>query len=604
MWLSRVICFLFICSPFKGIADNVQFTLEISANSVALNDVVQVQYTITNGKNVTAFDIPEFKNFKVIQGPDQGSGYSLINGVMKEYISVSYILQPLTTGTFTIPAASAIIDGIKMRSNTTKIIITPASANVQPQYQPLFQTPRQDINQDFVLRKGENVKKKIKENIILRLIVSKNKCFIGEPIEVTYKLYTRLKSDSKILHRPSFNGFSVYEMLDNEALQGSEETYRGKVYNVYTLRKVQLYPLRSGNLVLDTMSVENEVSFMEPGSSAREEDIFELLDNLQNGVSPNKGTIKENLVIYSNQESIQVDPLPENKESKFQGAVGKFSITANLEHDLIHQNDINKLVLKINGAGNFPMIFVPEIIWPENFSTFEPITTENYNKTVIPLSGEKVFTIPFTLKKQGEYQIPSVKFYFFDPIKKEYSYTETSALPLTVIGPKIVNAKTTKLDGGFPSNNGFIFLLLGGCLMLLLAIGFIIFRKKIKPSKIDENLSQSDVHNPTIITENKDALLKFKLRRLSESLEARQQSKFYDILNQVLNFWLSDIHGISDISNWKSMLSEKGINSVVINLVEAMRLEVDLAKYTPVINTAQMEEAYKKIEFIVSHQSK
>ena len=66
MWLSRVICFLFICSPFKGLADNVQFTLEVSANSIAVNDVVQVQYTIANGKNITAFNPPNFKNFKVM----------------------------------------------------------------------------------------------------------------------------------------------------------------------------------------------------------------------------------------------------------------------------------------------------------------------------------------------------------------------------------------------------------------------------------------------------------------------------------------------------------------------------------------------------------
>ena len=432
MWLSRVICFLFICSPFKGLADNVQFTLEVSANSIALNDVVQVQYTIANGKNITAFNPPNFKNFKVIQGPDQGSGYSLINGVMKEYISVSYILQPLTTGTFTIPAASATVNGKKILSNSLKITITAASAKVQTQYQPLFQAPRQDVNQDFVLRKGENVKKKIKENILLRLIVSKKSCFIGEPIEVIYKLYTRLKSDSKILHRPSFNGFSVYEMLDNETIQGGEETYRGKVYNVYTLRKVQLYPLRTGKLVLDTMSVENEVSFMEPGSAGREEDIFELLDDLQNGVSPNRGIIKENLVIFSNEESIQVNPLPENQEPRFQGAVGNFSITANLESEMVHQNDIDKLVIKISGEGNFPMIFVPEVDWSENFNAFEPVTTETFNKTVIPLAGDKVFTIPFTVKKEGEFQIPPIKFCFFNPITKEYSSIETLSLPLTV----------------------------------------------------------------------------------------------------------------------------------------------------------------------------
>jgi hypothetical protein len=351
------------------------------------------------------------------------------------------------------------------------------------------------------------------------------------------------------------------------------------------------------------MSVENEVSFMEPGSAAREEDIFELLDDLQNGVSQNRGIIKENLVVFSNEESIQVNPLPENQEPRFQGAVGNFSITANLENEMVHQNDIDKLIVKISGEGNFPMIFVPEVLWPENFNAFEPVTVETYNKTVIPLAGDKVFTIPFTVKKQGEFQIPPIKFCFFNPITKEYSSIETLSLPLNVLGPKIGTPKSSKIDAGFPMNNGFILILIIGCVMLLLAIGFIIFRKKIKPSKIEENILHSDGLNPSITAESKDALLKYKLRRLKESLETGTQNKFYDSLNQVLDYWIADIHGITDMSNWKSILSEKGLNNVVIQLVEAMRLEVDLAKYTPVIEASQMEEAYKKIEFIVSHQS-
>jgi hypothetical protein len=390
-------------------------------------------------------------------------------------------------------------------------------------------------------------------------------------------------------------------MLDNETIQGGEETYRGKVYNVYVLRRVQLYPLRTGNLTLDTMSVDNEVSFMEPGSSAREADIFELLDNLQNGGSAGGGIIKENQVVYSNVESIQVNPLPENKEPRFQGAVGNFSITATLESDMVHQNDIGKLVIKISGAGNFPMVFAPEIIWPENFSAFEPITTENYNKTLIPLSGEKVFTIPFTVKKKGDFEIPPIKFYFFNPTSKEYSASESVTLPLTVLGPKIANPKDIKMDTNKSTNNGFLFLLIGGCLLLLLAIVLIIFKKKIKPSKNDENEFQSGVNHSYEITENKGELLKFKLRRLKEALEAGTQSKFYDTLTQVLDYWVTDIHEVSDLNNWKSKLSEKGISNVVINLVDAMRQEVDLAKYTPAIDAAQMEESYKKIEFIVSH---
>jgi hypothetical protein len=46
----------------------------------------------------------------------------------------------------------------------------------------------------------------------LKLQTSKTSCYVGEPIVATYKLYTRLKSESKLSKTPSFNGFSVIDL--------------------------------------------------------------------------------------------------------------------------------------------------------------------------------------------------------------------------------------------------------------------------------------------------------------------------------------------------------------------------------------------------------
>jgi hypothetical protein len=66
---------------------------------------------------------------------------------------------------------------------------------------------------DFIIRKGENITEKINKNIFIRVNVSQSSCYVGEPIVVTYKLYTRLKSESSITKNPSFNGFSVIDLL-------------------------------------------------------------------------------------------------------------------------------------------------------------------------------------------------------------------------------------------------------------------------------------------------------------------------------------------------------------------------------------------------------
>ena len=65
---------------------------------------------------------------------------------------------------------------------------------------------------DYILKKGENVNDKVQKNLFVKLDVSKTSCFVGEPITASYKLYTRLRSETNITSAPSFNGFSVSEL--------------------------------------------------------------------------------------------------------------------------------------------------------------------------------------------------------------------------------------------------------------------------------------------------------------------------------------------------------------------------------------------------------
>ncbi len=42
----------------------------------------------------------------------------------------------------------------------------------------------------------------------------------------------------------------------------NNEKYNGRDYSVYTLRKVQLYPLQSGTLELEPLEVDNRITFL------------------------------------------------------------------------------------------------------------------------------------------------------------------------------------------------------------------------------------------------------------------------------------------------------------------------------------------------------
>jgi hypothetical protein len=143
------------------------------------------------------------------------------NGVTKQYIGITYLLRPKSTGKFTIASATAKADGKTLKSNSVTLVVTKnASGNAPSSSVPGFgslspftePTVRSDFN-DFIIKKGENLSDKIQKNIFIKVDVNKNSCYVGEPVVVTYKLYTRLKSESSITKNPSFNGFSVIDLL-------------------------------------------------------------------------------------------------------------------------------------------------------------------------------------------------------------------------------------------------------------------------------------------------------------------------------------------------------------------------------------------------------
>ena len=229
--------------------------------------MIKVEFIIENASSVDNFRLPALKNFKVLSGPEQSSGMSLINGALSKYSSVAFILQPVKTGRISIASATAIIDGKKMQTNPLLIVVGNYHAgNNQPApVSPFMPVP--EVDEQYELMPGEDIDKKIKDNILVKLETDKVSCYEGEPVIATYKLCSRLKSESRVTKRPSLNGFSVYDMLEPENSSPTIEKINGKPFNVHIIRKAQLYPLQSGVFELEPVELDNKVRFLKRQNS-------------------------------------------------------------------------------------------------------------------------------------------------------------------------------------------------------------------------------------------------------------------------------------------------------------------------------------------------
>ena len=454
--LRYTLAVLITLLPGLFASGQVKFTTVASSQEMGIGDYLQVEFVVENAKQIDALNPPDFPGFRIAQGPIQSSGMSVINGNMSQYKGLSFVLQPTKTGKFTIAGASAVVDGQHMRSNTVTITVHAGGSgaasgsqggggnmpgNPMLQVQPFGPDPfgppaRDEVDRDYVLKPGENVKDKIRKNLFVKVQVDRNTCYVGQPIVATYKLYSRLSSESRVTKRPYLNGFSVYDMVDPSSDPVSVEKLNGKAYTVHVIRKTQLIPLQPGNIDLDPVEVDNTVHFVKGGSRSEPHrtgnPIRDLLDQLteDRGEGPE---ISENVTLDTKPLTITVKPLPEeNKPTNYNGAVGSFSVEASLADKNVAAQDEATLHVVVKGKGNLPVINAPVVDWPAGIQAFDPTAKEDVNKTVVPMSGTKSFDYVFTAKTPGHYTIPAINFSYFDPSSQTYKTTGSEPLDLQV----------------------------------------------------------------------------------------------------------------------------------------------------------------------------
>src|SRR5262249_27410439 len=162
-------------------------------------------------------------------------------------------------------------------------------------------------------------------------------------------------------------------------------------FDVHTIRKVQLYPFEAGIFTIDPMELSNQVEFSRTPIHKKTEQV--VTENMYNKDSDNEhstNSVLYEMNIKSAAVVINVKQLPaKNSLDTFAGAVGNFSINAFVAKDSLLKNEEDSLILEISGAGNFQRVNAPIVTWPENFETFEPSVKDNFDKTQVPLAGQR-----------------------------------------------------------------------------------------------------------------------------------------------------------------------------------------------------------------------
>ena len=565
----------------QSVIAQVTFKTAVSKTELGLNERLRIEFSIDR-QGGDDFTPPDFKNFKVLAGPSQSSSFSSINGKTSYKLTYTYIIQPLSKGTFTIPSASITYDGEVIKSNTVRITVLDAIA-----------IPEDPDDPRYVAQ----------ENIHLVAEVSNMSPYVGESISVVYKLFVNTNfvnvQNTREVSSPSFNGF-WNQNIDVKKWVAQNGTYGGKPHRYVIVRKTVLIPTKGGQLEIEPLEME-----ITAGIPIGRRDFFGNM--LMNDVS---------FTLTSGRKTINVKDLPaEDKPFNFTGAVGEYEFTVTPSKTDLNANESALIKVELSGQGNLKLVKLPNIETPNGLEVYDPEHKENIKTTLNGLSGSVYDQYAVVPQSRGKFKIPGVSFSYFNPKDRKYHTVNTDAIVLNALqGREIAdeafqsNKKSvvssegdiryihlkstfvsTQKDSDFFGSDLFYILMVLPLLSIPLGI-FIGKKKKQRDSDIIGNKRRKA-----------DRLARKYLSQARKQLGKKEA--FYVALEKALhNYLKAKLHvETSEISKEKiaEILRKKEVDESVIQEFKTVLDNCDYARYTPSTNV-MMKEEYEKAKEVIS----
>lgn len=609
--MKRILALLLLLSAWTGMAQTLKLE---GPRVVAMDETFRIVFTAD--ARMSDFEWPGTDDFDVVWGPQKGSMSStnIINGkrTSTHQETVTYLLQPKKTGTFTIAAASANVDKNAVTSSTIQIEVVASQQEAQQaggNNQQGGQQGQQDAQQGGSRNNDPTVTGTVSgQDLFLRMSVSKSNVVKGEPITATLKIYTRADISSfEDVKFPTFNGFWSQETLAPSNLEFNRENVNGTIYNSALIRQYTLIPQQSGTLTIDPAEMVCQIRVRT--SSGSPLSIFDdFFDQYQ--------TIRKRITTPT--LSVKVRDLPAGAPASFAGGVGNFKITAKLSKESVKSNEASSLIVTVSGNGNLSMLEAPKVDFPPDFEVYDTKSTDKTSAS--GTNGSRTFEFPFIPRSHGEFTIPSIEYGFYDMAQGKYVTVSTGDIPVSVekgedvAGGGVVVPGTNRqgvrslaediryiaLEPGHLKKKGVFFAgsILFYLLMLTIAIIIFIINRLFRFSQARrENVAGSK-------NRRANKMARARLRQAEEYLHKNLSGAYYEELHKALLGYVSDklMLPAADISKEtvSSRLRDLGVREESIGALNSLVDRCEFARYSPESGQTQMENEYNEAVNVIS----
>ncbi|HEY1906514.1 MAG TPA: BatD family protein, partial [Myxococcaceae bacterium] len=243
--------------------------------------------------------------------------------------------------------------------------------------------------------------------LFLRGELDKKEVYQGEQATLSLWIYARVDlSRVDAVTMPKLDGFWTEDVDTPKELTSETRTVDGVPYRAYLLRRLALFPVKSGPREIGPVEADITTGFLFAGR--REHRASQPL-------------------------TLKVKPLPPGAPAGFQpSAVGSWTLTTELASPRTELGAPVTLRVTVDGRGNVKDLVLPRPALPASLKLYEPTTNDKTSTVRGRIQGRRTQEFLVLPQQTGTFEIPGMELAYFDPDTGRYEKSRTSPLTLAV----------------------------------------------------------------------------------------------------------------------------------------------------------------------------
>jgi hypothetical protein len=398
-----------------ALAQNVNGTASLSEQSAEVGQTLEYRIEITGASGVSAPQVPQVDGLTITDAGQQqmqnfSGGFSGLRMTITQIFL--YSVEPQRAGRFTIPGQE-----VQTRNGTVRI--APVAFTVAGQGGAAGSAAgRTDPGRA----------------VFAELSIPKKSAYVGESFAAEAKVYFGLNVRFEIDPNPilSGEGFTAQKFVTPQ--QSERQAVEGVEFQAVTF-KTSIAGAKTGHLTIGPVEMTPLVQMprsaprRRPNYSDPFDDPF-FRDPFQ--AFGGGGSVTKQMKLRSDPVDIEIKPLPPGAPPDFSGAIGQFSLDAEVQPHRAQAGDPVTVRLRLKGQGNFDRIGAPKLTDEKNLRAYPPSAKFKADDD-IGLYGTKNFE-QVIVAQSGRTSLPGYRFSYFDPVAVRYVALETPPLPVIIEG--------------------------------------------------------------------------------------------------------------------------------------------------------------------------